>query len=123
MDLWQPLQVAHRTLRNRIVFPPVVTNLASGGGEVTDDLLTHYRRIAAGGAGLVIVEATYIHPSSRAFPFGLGADHPVKLPGLRRLAQAIKKEGASRGSSFSTPGPGLIPILPGSLALGRRASP
>jgi 2,4-dienoyl-CoA reductase-like NADH-dependent reductase (Old Yellow Enzyme family) len=118
MDLWQPLQVAHRTLRNRIVFPPVVTNLASGGGEVTDDLLTHYRRIAAGGAGLVIVEATYIHPSSRAFPFGLGADHPDKLPGLRRLAQAIKKEGALPGIQLFHPGARANPNLAGVVGVG-----
>ena len=118
MDLWQPLAIADRTLRNRIVFPPVVTNLAGGKGEVTEELIAHYSRIAAGGAGLVIVEATYIHPAGRAFPFGLGADESGKLPGLRRLAAAIKKEGALAGIQLFHPGARANPNLTGVLGLG-----
>ena len=52
--LFTPLQVKGKTLSNRIVLPPMVVNygLATSGGRAW------YGRRAAGGVGLVIVEAT-----------------------------------------------------------------
>jgi 2,4-dienoyl-CoA reductase-like NADH-dependent reductase (Old Yellow Enzyme family) len=78
--LFEPLTVKGLTLRNRIVCPPMATNR----GITTPDGIEWYRRIARGGAGMVIVEATQI---SR-----FGED--IKLDGLKKLAEAIKSEGA-----------------------------
>jgi NADPH2 dehydrogenase len=52
--LFAPLQVKHKTLRNRIVMPPMVVNR----GLTTPESQQWYGRRAAGGVGLVIVEAT-----------------------------------------------------------------
>lgn len=79
--LFEPLKVKHLTLRNRIVCPPMATNR----GITTDDGIEWYRRIANGGAGLVIVEATQ---TAR-----IGED--IKVDGLRRLVGAVKSEGAA----------------------------
>lgn len=79
--LFEPLQVKKWTLRNRIVCPPMVTNRDIVG----DDGIEWYRRIAHGGVGLLIVEAT------RTTKF---EDGTLNAKNLSRLAEAIKREGA-----------------------------
>ena len=79
--LFQPLVVRRIKLRNRIVCPPMVTNRDIVG----KDGIEWYRRMAEGGAGLVIVEATH---TSR-----FGED--LNVDGLRRLVEAVKGEGAA----------------------------
>ena len=79
--LFEPLQVRKWTLRNRVVCPPMVTNR----DIVSDDGIEWYRRIARGGAALVIVEST------RTTKF---EDGTLNAKNLSRLAEAIKREGA-----------------------------
>ncbi len=55
--LFQPLAVKGWTLSNRIVVPPMVSNRDLDH----DDAVRWYRRLAAEGPGLVIVEATRVH--------------------------------------------------------------
>ena len=52
--LFAPLQVRNKTLRNRIVMPPIVVNR----GLTTPAACEWYGRRAAGVVSLVIVEAT-----------------------------------------------------------------
>lgn len=78
--LFEPLEVKGRRLKNRIVVPPMATNRDIVG----DDGIEWYRRLAEGGAALVIVEGT---PVSR-----FGED--LTEEGLRRLAEAIHEGGA-----------------------------
>ncbi len=52
--LFQPLQVRNKVLRNRVVMPPMVTNM----GLVTEQAVAWYAERAKGGVGLVIVEST-----------------------------------------------------------------
>lgn len=49
-------KIGNVELCNRVVMPPLATNLGSAFGEVTPELVTYYRRRAQGGVGLVIVE-------------------------------------------------------------------
>ena len=60
--LFTPLQIGHKTLRNRIVMPPMVVNrdLAGASGDASHDGRAWYGRHAQGGVGLVIVEATNV---------------------------------------------------------------
>ena len=57
-----PARMGRLELRNRIVFPAMVTNYCSTRGEVTDRLVAYHQERAKGGAGLLITEATYISP-------------------------------------------------------------
>jgi 2,4-dienoyl-CoA reductase-like NADH-dependent reductase (Old Yellow Enzyme family) len=50
--LFQPLQIGPKTLRNRIVMPPMVVNRDLAGADGPE----WYGQRASGGAGLVIVE-------------------------------------------------------------------
>ena len=58
-----PARMGRLELRNRIVFPAMVTNYCSTRGEVTDRLVAYHQERAKGGAGLLITEATYISPA------------------------------------------------------------
>ena len=47
-------------LKNRIVMPPMGTNMASYTGEATDEIIRFYEERAKGGCGLIITEITRI---------------------------------------------------------------
>ena len=84
-----PARMGRLELRNRIVFPAMVTNYCSTRGEVTDRLVAYHQERAKGGAGLLITEATYISPDGKSFPHQLGIDDDGLLPGLRRLVESV----------------------------------
>jgi len=77
--------------KNRIVLPPMVRNYATEDGEITDRILNHYETIAKGGVGVIIVEASFIHPSGRGFFNQIGIHRDNLIPGLCALAENIKK--------------------------------
>ena len=79
--LFTPLTIKGVTLRNRVVVPPMVQVRSI----VSKEGIAWYRRLAAGGAGLVIVEATGVPH--------FGAELTVE--NLRPLTDAIHAEGAA----------------------------
>ena len=54
--LYKPLKIRSKQMRNRIVMPPMVVNRNIGA----EDGWVWYGRHAAGGVGLVIVEASNV---------------------------------------------------------------
>ncbi|HSR22153.1 MAG TPA: hypothetical protein VLW53_01270, partial [Candidatus Eisenbacteria bacterium] len=84
VELLQPL-----TLRpgvrtsNRIVFAAHVTNLAVDGlpGE---RMCAYYERRARGGAGLVVLEEAFVHPSSHPYDRAIRGEDPAIVPAYRR---------------------------------------
>ena len=65
--LWEAFQIGQMELRNRVVMAPMGTKHASKEGYVTDHIKDYFEARARGGAGLIIVEATLVHPRGRAF--------------------------------------------------------
>jgi 2,4-dienoyl-CoA reductase-like NADH-dependent reductase (Old Yellow Enzyme family) len=84
--LFTPLQIGPKSVRNRIVMPPMVVNrdLAGEDGDASHGGRTWYGRRAQGGVGLVIVEATNV--------VDFGSKYAAE--GLRPLADAIHQGGA-----------------------------
>lgn len=83
------------TVKNRIVFPPVVCfNYSFEDGKVTDRNTEHYRQMAAGGAGIIVTEATAVMAEGRLAPFQLGIWSDDQIDGMRRIADAVKETGA-----------------------------
>ena len=80
-------------IRNRIVLPPMTTNYGTADGCVTEDVLGFYKQRARH-VGMVIVEAAAVRADGRLVPRGLGLWSRSHLPGLARLAEAIKAKGA-----------------------------
>lgn len=81
-------------LRNRIVMPPMVRNLASPDGIITRQLIDHYIARARGGVGLAIVEATFIDPAGKISYQQLGIHDDKCVPSLSDLAGAVKEWGS-----------------------------
>lgn len=103
--LFSPIQVKGTGFRNRVVMPPMVTLLADESGRVTDKLVEHYVARARAGTGLIIVEATCVDDKGRIWERGIGAWRDDHIPGLARLASAIKDQGAVAGVQLVHGGP------------------
>jgi 2,4-dienoyl-CoA reductase-like NADH-dependent reductase (Old Yellow Enzyme family)/thioredoxin reductase len=88
------IQIGSMTVKNRIVAAPMVMNHATEDGHVTPRMLDYYAAKAAGGYGLVQVEASYIRPDGNMFGRMLGVYDDRQTPGLSELVEAIHQNGA-----------------------------
>ena len=96
--LFQPLRIGPVELRNRIVEAPMSTHLADSQGRVTERLLDYFEERARGGAGLIIVEFSYIDDSASQCAYNqLGVYDDSLRRGLSELAERIKAHGARAG--------------------------
>ena len=76
--------------KNRIAVPPMVCfHWSDDSGCVTDKNLQHYRYMAAGGAGLIIAEATAVTKRGRLHETQLGLWEDEQTEGWKRLADAV----------------------------------
>jgi 2,4-dienoyl-CoA reductase-like NADH-dependent reductase (Old Yellow Enzyme family) len=91
--LLAPLNIRSLLLRNRIVMPPMANNRATLAGDVTDAIIEHYMA-RTNGVALIIVEHSYVTQAGRANPSQLGIHEDSNVPGLIRLAGAIRSAGA-----------------------------
>src|SRR5258708_6270186 len=78
---------------NRIVFAAHVTNLA-GGGLPGDRMRAYYERRARGGAGVIVLEEAFVHPSSHPYDRAIRGDDPGIVPAYRRLADSLHAAGS-----------------------------
>jgi 2,4-dienoyl-CoA reductase-like NADH-dependent reductase (Old Yellow Enzyme family) len=93
MVVWSPLRFnCGREAANRFVIAPLTTDASHDDGTVTDGELEFVRRRAANGFSLVISSAAYVEHDGRSWQ-GIGAAHDGHLPGLRRLAGAMRAAG------------------------------
>lgn len=95
-QLFEPLKLGGKTVKNRICVPPMVCMSKNDTtGTVTPWTVGHYGAIAKGGHGLVIVEATCVNPDEGKLSktqLGLWSDDQIE--GHRAIAAAISAEGA-----------------------------
>jgi len=70
------------------------TKHASKEGYVTDQVKDYFEARAQGGAGLIIVEATLVHPGGRAYENLLEITDDKFIPGLNELVRVIHKHDA-----------------------------
>jgi len=92
--LFDPFQLGPHTLKNRLVAVPVFTGYALPDGQVSDLLMEHYASLAASGVAMVVVANAAVSRDGVASSYNLRADSNDFLPGLARLAKAIKRGGA-----------------------------
>lgn len=92
--LWESFQIKQMQLKNRIVMAPMGTKHASKDGFVIDHTKDYFEARAQGGIGLIIVEATLVHPGGRAYQNLLEITDDKFIPGLKELVSIIHKHGA-----------------------------
>ncbi|WP_321367738.1 FAD-dependent oxidoreductase [uncultured Desulfuromusa sp.] len=91
--LFDPISIGHLTLKNRILMPAMHLNMCRKF-VVTDQLINFYAARAKGGAGLISVGYATVDELS-GLPGNIGAHDDAFIPGLTKLATAIKREGAA----------------------------
>ncbi|MDB5728353.1 MAG: oxidoreductase, partial [Noviherbaspirillum sp.] len=90
-DLLSPLALRAVTMRNRIVMSPMCQYSAEEG-LANDWHLVHLGSRAAGGAGMVIVEATAVTKDGRITAGDLGLWHDEQIAPLERIARFIQSQ-------------------------------
>lgn len=102
--LFSPFTLRGVTLRNRIALSPMCQYSAGHDGYATDWHLVHYGARAAGGTGLVMLEATAVEPRGRISTADLGLYDPGQVAPMRRLVEFIHSQGAAAGVQLAHAG-------------------
>ena len=88
--LFTPGYVGKLWVKNRVVRSPMLSGLATTDGCITERVVEHYKELARGGAGLVIVEFSWVdNDASKAAMGQPGVSDKEHKPGLQWLASAI----------------------------------
>lgn len=95
--LFSPLKIRGFTSRNRIMVSPMQQYAGDSSGCAHDYHLAHLGRLALGGAGMVIAEATAIEPRGRMSSTDLGLWSDEQMAPLARIARFLKARGAVPG--------------------------
>ncbi|MFI5724562.1 NADH:flavin oxidoreductase/NADH oxidase [Streptomyces cyaneofuscatus] len=96
--LFTPLTLRSLEIPNRVWMSPMCMYIAAShgpeAGVPTDFHLTHLASRAAGGAGLVMAEATGVRPDGRISPWDLGLWNDRQQEAFTRIAAAIASHGS-----------------------------
>jgi 2,4-dienoyl-CoA reductase-like NADH-dependent reductase (Old Yellow Enzyme family) len=101
--LFTPLRLRSMTAKNRIMASPMVQYCARDG-HVTDWHFGNLARMAMGGAGIVFMEATKVEARGRGSVGDTGIWKDVHIPGLRRMTDFIRAQGALAGIQLNHSG-------------------
>ncbi len=93
--LLTPARIGNVEIRNRIVMPPMTTRMSDEDGFVTEDTINYYMARVRGGTGLITVEMASPTRAGRHRRRELGIYDDRFVPGLARLAAAIRSGGAA----------------------------
>src|SRR5580700_412992 len=103
IDLLSPLTIRGVAFRNRIAVSPMCQYCAQDG--FADDWhLVHLGSRAAGGAALVMVEATGVTAQGRITPGDLGIWKDEQIEPLERIAKFVRSQGAVAGIQLAHAG-------------------
>ena len=105
--------------KNRVVMPPMVRNYADEKGFVTPKYIANIERVARGGVGTIILEASFIRQDGKGFTHELGLHIDDVIPGLKQLVQAAHAQGVvigpqlyHAGRQTSSKTTGMQPVAP-----------
>lgn len=94
-DLFAPLSFAHGpAMKNRFMLAPLTNLQSHPDGTLSDDEFKWLTYRAKGGFGLTMTCAAHVQAVGQGFPGQLGVFGDQHLPGLTRLAAAIKAAGS-----------------------------
>lgn len=93
--LFTPFQLGSHTLKNRLVALPVFSGYALPDGRASELLIDHYRALAQSGVAMVVVANAAVAADGVVAVNNLRIDADEFIPGLARLALAIRSQGAA----------------------------
>ena len=93
--LFTPGKIGTLELKNRVMKAPQSSGMSNKDGTVSERLIRYYRKQAAGGAGMIIVEYAYVDDiGAKSAHCHLGISDNEHIPGLAWLAENIEEQGA-----------------------------
>ncbi|MEV5508553.1 NADH:flavin oxidoreductase/NADH oxidase [Streptomyces orinoci] len=123
--LYEPFRLRSLTIPNRVWMSPMCQYSAEASGADVgvpgDWHFSHYGARAAGGTGLILVEATAVSPEGRISPWDLGIWNDRQSAAFRRITSFLKEQGtvpgvqlahAGRKASTAAPWNGGAPLGP-----------
>nr|BFD86235.1 NADH:flavin oxidoreductase/NADH oxidase [Streptomyces sp. Xyl84] len=123
--LFEPYTLREVTIPNRVWMPPMCQYSAAPEGPAAgvpgDWHFAHYAARAAGGTGLIIVEATAVSPEGRISPYDLGIWNDAQVEAFRRITGFLRGQGtvaavqlahSGRKASTERPWKGGAPVGP-----------
>jgi len=103
--LFDPITIRSTTIRNRIWVAPLCQySLTSKDGVVGDWHLVHLGSMAAGGAGLVVAEATAVSPEGRISDEDTGIWNESQQQAWSRVVDFLHSQGAVAGIQLAHAG-------------------
>ncbi|CAL9383003.1 NADPH dehydrogenase [Streptomyces sp. enrichment culture] len=121
--LFEPYTLRDVTIPNRVWMPPMCQYSAAPEGPEAgapgDWHFAHYAARAAGGTGLIVVEATAVSPEGRISPYDLGLWNDTQVEAFRRITRFLASQGtvpavqlahAGRKASTDRPWKGGAPV-------------
>ncbi|MEV8086827.1 NADH:flavin oxidoreductase/NADH oxidase [Streptomyces nigra] len=106
--LFEPYALRDLTIPNRVWMAPMCQYSAAPEGPDTgaanDWHFAHYAARATGGTGLILVEATAVHPDGRITPYDLGIWNDRQVEALRRITDFLRTQGTVPGIQLAHAG-------------------
>ncbi len=93
MELLTPIRIGKIEIRNRLAKSATHESMAGPEGEVTEEAVAFYRRLAAGGVGLIITGNFFHDWAGHNWPLQLGLHSDAMIAGCRRLTAAVHEAG------------------------------
>ncbi len=84
--LFEPYKINSVSLKNRITMAPLFTASAHKDGTVSSLTIEHYKEIAEGGVGMIVVANAIVDESGSVSKYSIRVDDDRFLPGLSMLA-------------------------------------
>jgi 2,4-dienoyl-CoA reductase-like NADH-dependent reductase (Old Yellow Enzyme family) len=91
--LFTPYKIGSLSIPNRLIRSATAERMASENGTPQPALIELYRKLAAGGVGLIITGHFYVQPNGKAHPEMTGVYSDDLIPGLTLLSEAVHQEG------------------------------
>ncbi|WP_127792959.1 NADH:flavin oxidoreductase/NADH oxidase [Agromyces sp. LHK192] len=103
--LFRPITIRGLEIRNRVWVPPLCQySVTALDGVPTDWHLVHLGSMAAGGAGLVMAEATAVNPVGRISDHDTGIWNDDQVRAWSRITAFIRSQGAASGIQLAHAG-------------------
>ena len=118
-----PVTVKNVEIPNRVVMPPMGTNLGNADGTVSEANMAYLKRRAKGGPGLIITEIGAAHPDGIAIDTQLGAYDDRFKPGLAKLVKVAHEAGSKIFMQIHHAGRESLHMLSKGRAVGPSAIP
>ncbi|MBT4486383.1 MAG: oxidoreductase, partial [Rhodospirillaceae bacterium] len=120
--LFSSLDIRGHRFKNRIFSTGHMTVMLENGFP-SDRMVAYHEARAAGGAGLIIVEAARAHPSGISSRPAILAFDDNCIPGYRRIAEACHGHGCKVFGQLAHPGREMSEAADGTFAVAHAPSP